>query len=266
MHTRLVILGYGAIAAELIGRLCEREACDLQLAVWLRPGSASASRVPAEIRLLESVADVLKFAPDLVVEAAGHAALAAHAEICLAAGITVLAVSVGALADDTLLQRLKTAARRGRSQLKLASGAIGSLDYLQAVRAAANLQVNYESRKPPAAWADELRSLGLSLAPQEPVLLFEGDARDAAQRYPQNLNVAASLALAGIGFERTQVRIVVDPQARGNSHHITASGAFGEIRTAIVNRPSAANPKTSQVVGLSLLAAIERHFSPVVFA
>ena len=266
MHARLVILGYGAIAAELIGRLRERETCGLQLAVWLRPGSASVRRVPAEIRVLESVEEVLQFAPDLVVEAAGHEALAAHAGMCLAAGITVLAVSVGALADDALLQRLQAAALRGRSRLKLASGAIGALDYLHAVRAVADLQVGYESRKPAAAWADELHALGLTPALQEPVLLFEGDAREAARRYPQNLNVAASLALAGAGFERTRVRIVVDPQARGNSHHITASGAFGEISTSITNKPSAANPKTSSVVGLSLLAAIERHFSPVVFA
>lgn len=266
MHARLVILGYGAIAADLIGRLRQREASGLQLAVWLRPGSASVRRVPAEMRVLESVEEVLQFAPDLVVEAAGHEALAAHAGLCLAAGITVLAVSVGALADDALLQRLLAAAQRGRSRLKLSSGAIGALDYLHAVQGVADLQVSYESRKPPSAWAEELHALGLGAALREPVLLFEGDAREAARRYPQNANVAASLALAGTGFARTRVRIVVDPQARGNSHRITASGAFGEMVTSITNQPSAANPKTSAVVGLSLLAAIERHFSPVVLA
>ena len=94
--------------------------------------------------------------------------------------------------------------------------------------------------------------------------LFAGDAREAAARYPQNLNVAAALALAGQGFEATGVEVICDPAASGNTHVVMADSEFGTMRLSIVNTPSPANPKTSWIVGRSLMAAIEQYFSPVV--
>jgi len=95
------------------------------------------------------------------------------------------------------------------------------------------------------------------------VTLFVGSAREAAAAYPQNLNVAAALALAGPGFERTQVRVVCDPEATGNIHAVSADSALGSLRVTIANRASPANPKSSRIVGRALLAAIEQYFSPV---
>jgi aspartate dehydrogenase len=94
--------------------------------------------------------------------------------------------------------------------------------------------------------------------------LFEGSAREAAKLFPQNLNVAATIALAGVGMEHTQVSVIVDPAAQGNTHTVTATGSFGSITTQIKNRPSPTNPKTSWVVGLSMIAAIDRYFAAVV--
>ena len=94
--------------------------------------------------------------------------------------------------------------------------------------------------------------------------LFSGTAREAAAAYPQNLNVAAALALAGPGFEAVEVAVICDPQANGNGHAVAAQSEFGTMRIEIVNKPSPTNPKTSWIVGQSLLAAIEQHFAPVV--
>lgn len=265
MKARLVIIGYGAIAAELIGRLREKHGSDCQMAVLLRANSPSRSKLPAEVACLTSLEEVLHFRPDLVIEAAGHAAVHQYAYACLAAGLSFVAVSVGAMADAAFFNQLSHAAEQGGAKLIFPSGAIGALDYIRAVRDLPDTQVVYESRKPPSAWADELLRLGLTQPLTQEVVLFDGHAREAALRYPQNLNVAASLALAGTGFERTQVRIVVDPQAQGNTHRVHATGAFGEMHADITNRPSPDNPKTSWVVGLSLLATVERHFAPVVF-
>ena len=265
MKARLVIIGYGAIAAELIQRLRDRHGADCVLAVLLRAGSSSLSKLPAGVTGLSSMDEVLQFKPDLVVEAAGHHAVHQYAQACLAAGLSFVAVSVGAMADEAFFQQLCQAAEHSGAKLIFPSGAIGALDYIRAVRDLPDTQVVYESRKPPSAWADELQRLGIAQPLTEDVVLFDGHAREAALRYPQNLNVAASLALAGTGFERTQVRIVVDPQAKGNTHRVHATGAFGEMHADITNRPSPDNPKTSWVVGLSLLATVERHFAPVVF-
>ncbi len=265
MKARLVIIGYGAIAAELIQRLHDRHGADCVLAVLLRAGSPTLGKLPAGVTGLSSMDEVLQFKPDLVVEAAGHHAVHQYAQACLAAGLSFVAVSVGAMADDAFFQQLCQAAEHSGAKLIFPSGAIGALDYIRAVRDLPDTQVVYESRKPPSAWADELQRLGIAQPLTEDAVLFDGHAREAALRYPQNLNVAASLALAGTGFERTQVRIVVDPQAKGNTHRVHATGAFGEMHADITNRPSPDNPKTSWVVGLSLLATVERHFAPVVF-
>jgi aspartate dehydrogenase len=169
------------------------------------------------------------------------------------------------MADETFFKQLCQVAEHSGAKLIFPSGAIGALDYIRSVRDLPDTHIVYESRKPASAWADELQRLGVDQPLQENVVLFNGYAREAALRYPQNLNVAASLALAGTGFERTQVRIVVDPHAKGNTHLVHAYGAFGEMHADITNRPSPENPKTSWVVGLSLFETVERYFSPVVF-
>lgn len=265
MNARLVIIGYGAIAAELIARLRDKHGTDCVLAVLLRAGSSSRGKLPAGVMALSDMDEVLQFKPDLVVEAAGHHAVHDYAHACLTAGLSFVAVSVGAMADEAFFNQLSQAAQRSGAKLIFPSGAIGALDYVRAVRDLPDTQVVYESRKPASAWADELQRLGVAQPLTEDVVLFDGHAREAALRYPQNLNVAASLALAGTGFERTQVRIVVDPHAKGNTHRVHATGAFGEMHADITNRPSPDNPKTSWVVGLSLLATVERYFAPVVF-
>jgi aspartate dehydrogenase len=94
--------------------------------------------------------------------------------------------------------------------------------------------------------------------------LFEGSAREAAKLFPQNLNVAATIALAGAGMDNTQVSVVVDPAAKGNMHTLTATGSFGSLSAQIMNRPSPTNPKTSWVVGLSIISNLDRYFAPIV--
>jgi aspartate dehydrogenase len=265
MNARLVIIGYGAIAAELIQRLSGKYGATCTLAVLLRPDSNSSAHLPPGVTRLSSVSDVLQFQPDLVVEAAGHQAVRDYAQTCLASGLSFVVASVGVMADEIFYDQLCQAAKLGRAKLIFPSGAIGALDYIRAVRDLPDTQVIYESRKPPSAWADELQRVGQTQPLSHEFVLFEGHSREAALRYPQNLNVAASLAFAGIGLDATQVRIVVDPDATGNTHRVHAKGAFGDMHIQIVNKPSPQNPKTSWVVGLSLFATVERYFAPVVF-
>jgi aspartate dehydrogenase len=85
-------------------------------------------------------------------------------------------------------------------------------------------------------------------------VIYEGTAAEAVRAFPANVNVAAVLSLAGIGVDKTKVRIVADPQATTNQHEIAASGSFGEIIITVNNVPSPGNPKTSF---LAVLSAIE---------
>ncbi|MGX5734380.1 aspartate dehydrogenase [Bosea thiooxidans] len=260
----VAVIGFGAIAGELVETLRASAEPPYRILVWLRPDSPSRERVPAGVDIAESAAELAEFAPDLVVEAAGHAAVREQVLDALSLGLPVLVSSIGALHDEALKTRLVEAAKSHGGRLLLPSGALGALDYVRAVRSAHELDLTYESHKPPAAWAKELEALGQD--PQTvaaPLTLFEGTAREAAAAYPQNLNVAAALALAGPGFERTRVSVVCDPEAKGNTHVVKAQSEFGTMQVTIANRPSPTNPKSSWIVGRSLLAAIDQYFSPV---
>jgi aspartate dehydrogenase len=261
---RVVLIGFGAIAGDVAAALLAEPEPGYELRVLLKPGSASRALVPEGCALLSAAGEVAGFAPDLVVEAAGHAAVRGAVAECLALGLPVLISSIGALHDAALFDDLVTTARRHGGRLLLPSGALGGLDYVRAVSRASQLALRYESRKPPAAWRAQLAALGHDADTlSAPVTLFSGTAREAAAAYPQNLNVAAALALAGPGFEATGVEVVCDPAATGNMHVVNATSEFGTMRLTIANTPSPTNPKSSWIVGRSLLAAIDQHFSPV---
>ena len=93
--------------------------------------------------------------------------------------------------------------------------------------------------------------------------LYQGKADEAATRYPQNANVAATLALAGAGFANTDVRLVADPAAGGNIHQVRAEGAFGAFDIEIRGKPLPDNPKTSTLAAHSVVAEIRRRAGPV---
>ncbi|PTM41136.1 aspartate dehydrogenase [Bosea sp. 124] len=262
---RVALIGFGAIAGDIATALLAAREPGYALGALLRPGSASRARVPEAVAVLSGLDEVAAFAPDLVIEAAGHEAVRDSVPGCLGLGLPVLISSIGALHDEAFFAELVGTARKGGGRLLLASGALGGLDYVRAVRHAKQLALRYESRKPPAAWSAELARLGHdpeTLA--QPVTLFSGTAREAAALYPQNLNVAAALALAGPGFEATGVDVVCDPAAAGNMHIVTATSEFGTMTLEIANRPSPTNPKSSWIVAQALLAAIDQYFSPVV--
>ena len=257
---RIGLIGFGTIARDIHARLGSE---GFSFACLLRPGSPSRASLPAGVAALDSLGDLLAWRPDLVVEAAGHAAVAETLPQVLAAGIPALPASTGALADDALLLRLAEAAQTGNARLIVPSGAVGGLDYLAALRETQDAKVRYTLRKPPAAWGPELSAAGLAeKAAQAEIVLYEGSAREAARRYPKNLNVGLTIALA-VGHDRLSVRIVSDPAAAGNTHEIEATSALGTARLSFVNLPSPTNPKTSALTAASLTAAIRRQFDRI---
>ncbi|ARP77486.1 MULTISPECIES: aspartate dehydrogenase [Bordetella] len=262
MTHRIAFIGLGAIASDVAAGLLADAAQPCQLAALTRAAADLPPALAGRVTLLDSLSDLLAWRPDLVVEAAGQQAIAEHAEGCLKAGLDMIICSAGALADDALRARLIAAAEAGGARIRVPAGAIAGLDYLQAVAGRDDAEVVYESRKPVAAWRAELPGMGIdpdTLA--ESRTLFSGPAREAALRFPKNLNVAATLALAGIGMTRTRVEVVVDPRARGNQHRIQVRSPLGEMQIELVNAPSPANPKTSWLVAQSVLATIRRHLA-----
>lgn len=252
---RIGLIGLGAIGQVLVRELQARRAEGLELvAVLCRNSHACADLGVAPVA---SVQALLGHQPELVVEAAGQAAVHSHGAACLRAGSNLLLASVGALADAALHAELETAAAAGASQVLLPAGALGGLDWLQAAHLAGLCSVRLRSSKPPAAWrgtaAEQAVDLaGLTVA----TTFFTGSAREAARRYPKNANVAATLALATLGFDATQVELVADPAGPGNVHEVFAQGAAGTLSLRLDNAASADNPKSSAITAYSLLRGI----------
>lgn len=253
---RVALIGHGAI-----GRVIARELLALGPAAGIELVGVLCRHAEEGAGLTVPVcterAALLALAPDLVVEAAGHEAVQDHGPACLAAGADLLLVSVGSLAEAGLAEALEAAARAAGRQVLLPSGALAGLDWLQAARLAGLASVCYRSRKPPQAWRDTPAEALLDLAHvHEARVFFRGTAREAARQYPKNANVAATLALATLGLDETQVELIADPAAGGNVHEIEARGGVGRLTLQVQNQPAPDNPKTSLVTPYSALRSI----------
>jgi aspartate dehydrogenase len=263
---RIGLIGYGPVAQAVLRNLAPyqtKEARDGKsvevLAVLLRPGwnVKERARAPVPVRFLDDVVELMSLRPDLVIECAGQGAVAQYAERVVGGGADFMTISMGAFTDENLLGRVKAAAQRTGAQIIIPAGAVGALDLLAAVRHEGIERVLFRSTKPPKAWAGTAAEKTIDLAKvSEPACFFKGNAREAASLYPQNANVAAAVALAGIGFERTTIELVADPAAGGNRNEIVAEGPFGrfEIRMLGKTRPEA--PRTSISAPLSIVRGV----------
>jgi aspartate dehydrogenase len=257
----LAVVGFGAIGEALARALLGDDRVRLAQVV-VSPASLDAAQAAcAALAPQVRVADTLDLGPgqrpDLVVECAGHAAVLAHVLPALRAGIPCAMASVGALHDAELFAQLEAAAQEGAARLQLVSGAIGAIDALAAARFGGLDEVTYVGRKPPLSWTGTPAEQAFDLARlASPQVIFRGSAREAARQFPKNANVAATVSLAGLGLDRTQVELVADPGVTRNVHAVIARGAFGRLELQMENLPLAANPKTSALTVYSLVRAV----------
>lgn len=216
------------------------------------------SRHEAPFPLWKSLDELLASRPGIVVECASQAALKQHGPAVLAAGFDLIASSVGALADTAVHDAFLAAVTgSGAGRLFIPAGAIAGVDALAGAKQVGISTVRYVRRAPPKTWI-----VSGALTPEEAASLkevktvYHGSAREAAQRFPKNANVAATISLAGIGFERTEVELIADPGITANLHCIRAEGAFGTLYTEASAKTIHANTSSSKIVAGSLAHAV----------
>jgi aspartate dehydrogenase len=195
---------------------------------------------------------------DLIIEAASQQAVREFGKPILEAKKDLMIMSVGALADTAYLAELLelAAVTKGHSRIYVPSGAIAGIDAIRSVRNLLDSLTLTTTKSPNAlAGAPFFETSKVSLDTITKITsIYEGSATEAVKLFPANVNVAAVLSLAGIGAEKTKVRIVVDPQATTNQHEIIATGSFGDIKITVNNVTTPGNPKTSF---LAILSATE---------
>ena len=267
--TRAGLIGFGAIGRSVVDAWSARPVRGHTLAALLvrdHQRDEALRAAPAGVTVCTDIADFLTADLQLVVEVAGHGAVISYGERILAAGVDLALISVGSLADDGFRERLEQAAVQGASRLLLPIGAIAGLDGLLALRRAGLSSVKYTSTKPPASWKDTPADGPFDLdALTERTVIFSGTAADAARLYPKNANLAAVVALAGLGLQKTVVELVADPAATGNSGLIEAVGPSSTLTVNVAGASAASNPKTSQITGMSVLAALDNRGSALAF-
>lgn len=210
------------------------------------------------------VAEVIE-ASELVVEAASKAVAPAIVRNALVRSRDILAMSVGGVLECAA-ELLQLAQRSGR-RLYVPSGAIAGLDAIKGAMVGRVSKVTLTTRKPPRGLEGSPYVIEKRIdlkALKEPTVIFSGPAREAVPAFPANVNVAAALSLAGIGADKTQVRIVADPTSDKNVHEIEAEGDFGKLFVRMENVASPTNPKTSYMAALSAIALLQRITSHLV--
>jgi len=192
---------------------------------------------------------------DLVVEAASQEAVKEYSEKIVSMGHNLMVMSVGAFVDLELFESLRSLAKSKKVRIILPSGAVAGLDGIKSANVGEIEEVTLTSTKPPK---------GLNLDVDTKTIVFEGPATEAVKKYPKNVNVAATISLVGLGFDKTQVRIVADPSVDKNQHEIFVKGEFGDMRCTVRNVPSPDNPKTSYLAALAAISAIRRFNNSII--
>jgi aspartate dehydrogenase len=206
---------------------------------------------------------------DTVLEAASQTALRSIAPQVLSQGVDLVALSAGATLDAEFLDVLLSAAQTTGARIWVPSGAIGALDVIRAARVGEVTSITLTTTKPPVALADApwVVEQGIDLTSIDGRReIFAGGPVAAVRGFPQNVNVAALLALAADDPDRLRVTVVADPAAPGNVHEVEAIGSFGSMRLRLENRPSETNPKTSALAAQSVIAVLRQLGSPLRFA
>ena len=251
---KIMMIGYGAMAKEVLARL--PQGVEVGWIVARENHHAEIKQTfSGQVEVLTHP-DQCSGQPDLVLECASQQAVAEFGEAVVKRGWSLAVISTGALADAELQQRLQQACSQHHGRLIVLSGAVAGMDGLASAREGGLESVTYQSSKSPASWRGSMAEKLINLdGVNEAQVFFEGSAREAARLFPANANVAATIALHGVGMDATQVRLQVDPHTQRNTHRIQASGQFGEFQIELCGNPLASNPKTSTLAALSAVQA-----------
>ena len=255
------IIGCGAIGSELARVVVTRFKKNARLAYLCDANPKVAQNLKQKLKTSAAISPLSKLVckSDFIIEAASQQAALDAIPLARRFKKKMLVMTVGAL-----LRIPNALTKLQKGILYVPSGALAGVDALLAAHQGKITKVRLTTRKPLASLKDApffKKSKWADKVIRKPTVIFDGSAHVATQCFPQNINVAATLSLAGIGSQKTKVRIITSPRYKTNSHEIEIEGSFGRIKTLTDNIPSKYNPKTSALAIYSAIACLQKIFS-----
>ncbi|MDI6642688.1 MAG: aspartate dehydrogenase [Candidatus Hodarchaeaceae archaeon] len=264
MRLNVALVGCGAIGSVLARAIDEGRAGDVKLG-WVydlkrEKSKALVKKLRLKPRIAKGASEIYADKTvGLVIEAASQQAVEQYSLDIIRSGKDLMVMSVGAFANDKLLKNVRAAAERNGRRVYIPSGAVLGIDGVKAAGLGRIREAVLTTRKPPAtlAYSEYLQKRRIRLKGlKRPRVVFDGSAREAVKAFPASVNVAATLSLAGIGLDRTRVRIVADPKLRRNVHEIRVRGEAGELITEARNVPFPDVRRTSYLAALSAIRTL----------
>ena len=246
------LIGFGAIGKDIYHKI-SKNIIDGYKITGIFSKDINESKIKQNLKCY-SLTELLKKKPNLIIESASVEALKEYAEIILKKGIDFLCLSVCGFADKAFFNRIYNLKKKIKNKIYIPSGAIAGLDAISASALSNELQsVQLIQRKPPLALLskEEARIL------KKEKILSNTTARKACLSFPRNSNIAGTLAICGIGFDKTKVIVIADPKVKKNIAQIKASGKFGGLKIILENNLSN-NSKTSKLTAMSVLQSLEK--------
>jgi len=212
-------------------------------------------------KFVDNVEDLLAMDLDVIIEAANPKVAAKYALSVIEAGKDLLLLSSGALLEPNLYRDIEIASKKTKARVIVPSGAVGGLSVIRAATIRDGLQeVTITTTK-------NLKSLmGAPFFSNNPIdlvnlkektIVFQGSASEAIKGFPQNVNIAVTVSLAGLGPEKTQIKIIADPAASLTMHELEVIGDFGTMKLKLENKVSPDNPRSSYLASLSAISALK---------
>lgn len=260
---RCGLVGFGRIGRRLAECLHGPDPAAALVAVLVRPEQATAARALAgAARVCTELGALLATEPDVVVECASAAALAATGPAVLAAGADLMPLSLAALADEATEARLMAAARAGPGRLQVPAGAMGSLGFIAAAREGGLRRVLFRAWNPPQTWAAGWA--GDAPGVPGPGVFMQGSVRDVARLFPRNLNVSVGVALAGLGLDRTEAELHADPGLTQATFEVVVEAGPGQATLHVRSQPVPIGHDPADYTTYSVLRLLRRRTGRIV--
>jgi predicted dinucleotide-utilizing enzyme len=215
------LIGLGYIGRHIYEQITSRPELGLEIAFVHELAAERLAGLPADV-VLNDISAFASRQPDLVIEMAHPGVTRQFGELFLRE-TDYMPLSMTAFADEGLERRLLDAARSNGTCLFIPHGAVVGLENIFEGRELWE-EVSMVMRKNP-------KNLDFSAAPElkakeitKPTVLYDGPTRAVCPRFPRNVNSHATVALAGIGFDRTRSVLIADPSLDVSVIEITARG------------------------------------------